>query len=161
MTSSSFVLHVLSSNQPTPINPTWNAPRTLQAFTFGATRRTISAFLPDRRAAMLGDFRGFFGAENWGNSVLRNLRIWLGRLCADRYYTNTYYIYTVYIICTVYIYRYQLTTLSNLIGCLVMFGGFPLLCFFLKFLDNTWLFRLKYVHDGFTLLKILLNEFWW
>ena len=53
-----------------------------------------------------------------------------------------------------------MTTFSNLIGCLVMFGGFPCLFFSEIPWQHKWLFRLKYVHDGFTLLKILLSEFW-
>lgn len=123
MTSSSFVLHVLSSNQsqPTQRGTPQGHSRRLHLVQRGGP---FPLFCPPRGLRCSAIFVDFWCRK------LRKFRIWLGRACADRYYTNTYYIYIYHIYVRVYIYMYQLTTLSNLIGCLVMFGGFPLFVFF-------------------------------
>lgn len=155
MTSSSFVLHVLSSNQsqPTQRGTPQGHSRRLHLVQRGGP---FPLFCPPRGLRCSAIFVDFWCRK------LRKFRIWLGRACADRYYTNTYYIYIYHIYVRVYIYIY--VSVDHLIQPHWMFGDvwwFSPVCFFLKFLDNKWLFRLKYVHDGFTLLNILLNEFWW
>lgn len=97
MTSSSFVLHVLSSNQsqPTQRGTPQGHSRRLHLVQRGGP---FPLFCPPRGLRCSAIFVDFWCRK------LRKFRIWLGRACADRYYTNTYYIYIYHIYVRVYIY---------------------------------------------------------